>query len=207
MWGTCSTDESLNFLIRAAFPAIFHCYNASEMLSIIDGKRSSCSVHTPIRSKWKGNDHSDTVAPSHYSGDTHHHASPWQHIKPYVLYEEGLQREKWAKYLTLTEILCTHKGLHIPAQKQLLIIKAFCLCVLCCFDKERGTIHHCEWRETPWIFTVLCFSIFRYSQRCWIFGFETVVICALWFMILWAWKTNLSCMCKYFTVKKNVAAL
>lgn len=31
-----------------------------------------------------------TVAPSHYSGDTHLHASRWQHIRPYVLYNEGL---------------------------------------------------------------------------------------------------------------------
>lgn len=93
-WLTCKLHvEWINlffFLIWAVFPVIFYCYNASKRLSLIDVKRSRCNICTLIRSKQQGNGHSDTVAPSHYSGDTHLHASPWQHIKPYVLYEEGL---------------------------------------------------------------------------------------------------------------------
>lgn len=76
-------------------------------------------------------------------------------------------------------MLSAHKGLHIPSQKQLLIIKAFCLHALCCFDKERGTIHHCEWMDTPQMYTVVYFSVFSHSQCSWIFGFETVGVCGL----------------------------
>lgn len=75
----------------------------------------------------------------------------------------------WQKYSAHTKVYI------FLLKKQLLIIKAFCLRVLC-FDKERGSIHHYEWRDTVWIFTVLYLSIFSHSQRCWIFG-------DLWFMI------------------------
>lgn len=55
MSGTCSTDESLCFLIAAGF-----C-DAPETLSIIDDKRSRCSINTPIRSGQKGDDHSEIL--------------------------------------------------------------------------------------------------------------------------------------------------
>lgn len=99
------------------------------------------------------------------------------------------------------EMLCTHTKVYIfPLKNNYSPSRPF---VSGRFDKARGTIHHYEWKETLWIFSALYFSIFSHSQRCWIFGFETVVICSLWFMILWAWKTNLSSMCKYFTAGKK----
>lgn len=101
----------------------------------------------------------------------------------------GLEKEKWATFFTLTSILCTHKGLHIPVQKQLLIIEAFCLCVRC-FDKERGSIHHYEWRETLYYTSAFSATVSAAGslalRRWWFLVYDTL-----------GWKENPSCMCTY----------
>lgn len=72
MEGTHRTAESLNFLIWAAFWAIFQSYGASKC-SQVQASRGQDVVRSTHEKK-----HSDAAAPSFYSADTHLHVSAWQ---------------------------------------------------------------------------------------------------------------------------------
>lgn len=104
-------------------------------------KQTVDPICDPIRCGYGGYNLSE--APSDPSLWTDSHASPRQRSKPCALW--GRIRE--GKVMQISHVgrntLHTPKGLHIPVQKQLLLIKAFRFSVLCCFDRKR-TIHHFE---------------------------------------------------------------
>lgn len=86
LWLSCdlhAVNKNLSVSEFQRVSEIFQCYNASDMLSITDIKRSRCSGHSNQIQAERNH-----VAPSHYSGDIHLHASHWQQIKTFVLYEE-----------------------------------------------------------------------------------------------------------------------
>lgn len=152
-----SAGISHYFLIRPAFP-VMAC-NALKRLFTRGVKRSRCCIYasTPV--------HAQRKRPlwcccyiTLFCGPTfmHHRGST---LRLTCVMKSDYKREKWAKYFTFTEMLDTDKDLHIPPRKQLLIIKAFCLCMLLFLTKSRGSIHHPEWRGGggggAWMFTVL----------------------------------------------------
>lgn len=183
----------------AAFPVIFHCSNASEMISIADNKRSWWSIYI---SNYIQAERKRPLLLRHIILGTPnfmHHVGSTLSLMCFM--KRAYKGKSEPNISHWREMLCTHTKVYIFLLKNNYSpSRPF---VSGRFDKARMTIHHNEWKETLWIFSVLYFSIFSHSQRCWIFGFEKVVICNLWFMIFWAWKTNLSCMCKYFTAGKK----
>lgn len=104
----------------------------------------------------------------------------------------------WQKYAAYTKVIFQLKNNYSSSKP----FVSMCFVVL---TKRRGPFitmnggRHCGF---------LLYYTSAYSatvSAAWIFGFDTVVICGVWFMILWARKTNLSCMCKYFTLEKTFA--
>lgn len=161
MWGTCSTDQSPR--IGAAFPVIFQCSNASEIISITDNKRSRWERKPALLLR-----HIILGTPTfmHHVGST---LSLMRFMKRAYKGKSEPNISRWR------EMLCTHTKVYIfPLKNNYSLSRPF---VSGRFDKARGTIHHYEWKETLWIFSVLYFSIFRsLALRRWWF-----VVYDLWF--------------------------
>lgn len=163
--------------------------------SQLQASRGQDGSDTPIRSSilWLRFWFSSTTAPSLYFADSHFHASPWQNIKLCALYKKELFKKKkkgkckpniscWQKYSAHAKVIYRLTNNYSSS-------KPFVSVWFVVLTKRGGpfiTMNGGRHR----IFTVLCFSIFSRSQCCRILGLRTVVICGLWFMILWPQKTR-----------------